>query len=93
MCCKSKRKRLCVIATERQEIMDKDDLDELAKKHDEKWDEVMQLAKQNGFIVQAYAGVATLISNKEQIENYGYEKFQKIQETNNSLENIEVQEM
>ena len=73
--------------------MDKEDLDELAKKHDEKWDEVMQLAKQNWFIVQAFSGVATLVSNKEQITNYGYEEYVKIQRTNSSLENIEEQEM
>jgi len=73
--------------------MYKEDLDELAEKHDAKWDEVMALAKENGFIVQAFSGVATLVSNKEQITNYGYEEYVKIQRTNSSLENIEEQEM
>ncbi len=73
--------------------MDKDDLDELAKKHDEKWDEIMDIAKKNGFIVQAFGGIATLITNKEQIENYGYEKYQQIQEMNSSLEQINQEEL
>lgn len=73
--------------------MDKDDLDELAKKHDEKWDEIMDIAKKNGFIVQAFGGTATLITNKEQIENYGYEKYQQIQEMNSSLEQINQEEL
>ena len=53
----------------------------------------MELAKKNGFIVQAYAGTATLITNKEQIANYGYEKYQKIQEMNSSLEEINQEEL
>lgn len=73
--------------------MEKEDLDELAKKHDEKWDKVMALAKKNGFIVQAFAGVATLITNKEQIKNYGYEEYQKIQKMNSSLEEINQEEL
>lgn len=73
--------------------MEKENLDELAKKHDEKWDEVMAVAKKNGFIVQAFAGTATLISNEEQIKNYGYEKYQKIQEMNSSLEEINQEEL
>lgn len=73
--------------------MDKDDLDELAKKHDEKWDEIMDIAKKNGFIVQAFGGITTLITNKEQIENYGYEKYQQIQEMNSSLEQINQEEL
>lgn len=73
--------------------MDKEDLDELAKKHDKKWDELMAIAKENGFIVQAFGGTATLITNKNQIENYGYEEYQKIQEMNDSLEKINDKEL
>lgn len=69
-------------------MIEKDLLDKLAEKHDEKWDEVMKLARENGFIIQAFSGTATLISNKEQIANYGYEEYEKIQETNSSLEPI-----
>lgn len=73
--------------------MEKESLDELAKKHDEKWDEVMALAKKNGFIVQAYGGTASLVTNKNQIEHYGYEKYQQIQEINSSLEEINQEEL
>lgn len=73
--------------------MEKEELDELAQKHDKKWDEVMAIAKENGFIIQAFAGTATLITNAEQIKSFGYEKYQKIQEMNNSLENVNQQEM
>ena len=73
--------------------MDKEDLDELAEKHDKKWDEVMEVAKTNGFIVQAFGGTATLITNKNQIEHYGYEKYQEIQKTNSSLEDIHQEEI
>ena len=68
--------------------MEKDLLKKLAKKHDANWDKVMVLAKANGFITQAFAGTAVLICNEEQIKNYGYEKYQQIQETNNSLNQI-----
>lgn len=73
--------------------MDKEDLEELAKKHDEKWDELMAIAKENGFVVQAFGGTATMITNKNQIENYGYEEYQKIQEMNDSLEKINDKEL
>ena len=65
--------------------MEKEKLNELAENHDKNWDKVMELAKQNGFIVQAFGGTATLITNKNQIENYGYEKYKQIQGTNNSI--------
>ena len=60
-------------------------LNELAKKHDEKWTEVMKLAQENGFIIQAAGGTAILVSNKNQIEHYGLEHFEKIQKTNGCL--------
>ncbi len=63
--------------------MEKEELDELAKKHDEKWDEVMAVAKKNGFIVQAFSGTASLVTNKNQIE----------QEMNSSLEQINQEEL
>ena len=69
-------------------MIEKNLLDKLAEKHDEKWDEVMNLARENGFIIQAFPGTATLISNKEQIANYGYEEYEKIQETNSTLDQI-----
>ena len=73
--------------------MDKEDLDELAEKHDKKWDEVMEVAKANGFIVQAFGGTATLITNKKKIEHYVYEKYQEIKKTNSSLEDIHQEEI
>lgn len=38
---------------------------------DQHWEEVMELAQRYGFIVQAYAGTATLATNAEQIEQLG----------------------
>lgn len=69
-------------------MLEKDVLNKLAKKHDANWNKVMKLAEENGFIIQAFAGTAVLVSNKEQIKSYGYEKYQKIQETNNTLNQI-----
>ncbi len=62
-----------------------DELRDLAKKHDEKWEEVMSLAKENGFIIQAAGGTAVLVSNRNQIEHYGLEHFEKIQKMNSCL--------
>lgn len=62
-----------------------DKLRNLAKKHDEKWEEVMKLAQENGFIIQACGGTAVLVSNRNQIEHYGLEHFEKIQKTNNCI--------
>lgn len=69
-------------------MLEKDLLKKLAKKHDANWDKVMELAKENGFITQAFGGTAILISNNEQIKNYGYEKYEQIQETNSTLNQI-----
>ena len=49
---------------------------------DERWNEVMQLAKQYGFIIQAAAGTAILATHKNQIEHYGEEKYRDIQRMN-----------
>lgn len=59
-----------------------EELNRIAKKHDEKWDEAMKIAKENGFIMQAFSGTAILITNENQIQKYGYEKYKKIQEMN-----------
>lgn len=67
--------------------VDAKELNELSEKNDKHWDEVMELAKKYGFIVQAFGGTATLISNKNQIEYYGYHKYKKIQEINNVIKN------
>lgn len=71
------------------ETVDIKALNELAEEHDKHWDEVMELAKKYGFIVQAFGGTATLISNKNQIINYEYHQYLKIQEMNNSIEDKE----
>lgn len=65
--------------------MDKKELNLLAENNDKNWDKVMKLAKENGFILQAFGGTATLSCNKVQIEQLGYEKYQTIQETNGVL--------
>lgn len=72
----------------KENFIGKDLLNKLAKKHDTNWDKVMKLAEENGFITQAFGGTAVLVSNKEQIKNYGYEKYQEIQETNSTINQI-----
>ena len=59
-----------------------EELNRIAKKHDEKWDEVMKIAKKNGFITQSFSGAAILITNENQIQQFGYEEYQKIQKMN-----------
>lgn len=49
---------------------------------DEKWSEVMSLARKYGFIVQAYGGVATLATHEVQKKELGEEKYQEIQKMN-----------
>lgn len=46
---------------------------------DEHWKEVMELAERYGFIVQAGGGTATLITHKNQLENYGETEYLRIQ--------------
>lgn len=70
-------------------MIERELLKKLAKKHDTNWDKVMKIAKENGFVTQAFAGTAILISNNEQIKSYGYEKYEKIQEMNSTLSQVE----
>lgn len=46
---------------------------------DKHWNEVMELARKHGFIVQAYGGVATLATHAVQKENFSEEKYQIMQ--------------
>lgn len=76
-----------MIEEEYKEITE-EQLKVLAEEHDKNWDKVMKLAKENGFIIQAFGGTATLICNDEQIKNYGYNQYKQIQRTNNTLSQI-----
>jgi len=42
----------------------------------DKWDEVMRLAQENGFIAMAYGGVAILICHEEQKKQNIFEQIQ-----------------
>lgn len=49
---------------------------------DKRWQEVMKLAEECGFILQAAGGTAILATNRVQLEEYGVEKYASIQRTN-----------
>lgn len=49
---------------------------------DAHWSEVMALAEQHGFILQAYGGVATLATHAVQLEELGEADYLKIQQMN-----------
>lgn len=49
---------------------------------DRYWVKVMELAKEHGFIAQAYGGVALLVTHAVQKERWGEEEYQRIQEMN-----------
>ncbi|MBX0319772.1 hypothetical protein [Shouchella clausii] len=49
---------------------------------DNHWNEVMELAKKYGFIVQAYGGVATLATHESQKSQLGMERYEEIQKMN-----------
>lgn len=49
---------------------------------DDRWEEVMKLAEQCGFIIQAAAGTAFLVTNRVQAEAYGPVKYADIQRMN-----------
>ena len=49
---------------------------------DKHWDEVMELAKKHGFIIQAYGGTATLATHSVQREYFGEDKYKRIQKMN-----------
>jgi len=69
-----------------------DKLRKIAKENDANWDKVMNLARENGFVTQAYGGTAVLVSNNEQIRNYGYKDYVKIQKANGLLEEVKVED-
>jgi hypothetical protein len=46
---------------------------------DAHWEEVLKLAEQHGFIVQAFGGAAVLATHAVQIEQYGEERYRQIQ--------------
>lgn len=48
---------------------------EKVKELDSHWKEVMDLAKQYGFIGQAYGGTAILLTHQNQLEADGEEKY------------------
>lgn len=49
---------------------------------DQRWTEVMKLAKANGFILQAYGGTATLATQKVQLDELGLAKYLQVQKAN-----------
>lgn len=49
---------------------------------DRHWKEVMDLARQYGFIAQAYGGTALLITHRVQLEEYGERGYLRIQKMN-----------
>lgn len=49
---------------------------------DDRWEEIMKLAEQCGFILQAAAGTAFLATNRVQAQEYGAERYADIQRMN-----------
>lgn len=49
---------------------------------DQHWAEVMDLAEQYGFILQAYAGTAVLATHRSQLEELGEPEYLRIQQMN-----------
>lgn len=49
---------------------------------DKHWHDVMELATQYGFIIQAYGGTATLATHRNQLEQLGEAEYLKIQQIN-----------
>lgn len=49
--------------------------EEKLKELDSHWSEVLGLAVQYGFVVQAYGGTATLLTHKNQLEAAGEEQY------------------
>ena len=58
---------------------------DLKKQHmeacDAHWDEIMKEARANGFVLQAYGGVATLVSHRSQMED-GVARYRLTQKMN-----------
>jgi hypothetical protein len=57
-------------------------LREYGKQADMHWKEVMDLAECYGFILNAYGGIATLGTHKNQLENLGEREYLRIQQMN-----------
>ena len=49
---------------------------------DDKWDEVMALAREAGFITSSYGGTAILMTHDRQKELLGDAEYQRIQKMN-----------
>ena len=49
---------------------------------DDKWDEVMALARSAGFITAAYGGMAVLMTHDRQKESLGDDEYVRIQKMN-----------
>lgn len=53
---------------------------------DSHWSEVVGLAVQHGFVVQAYGGAVTLLTHKNQLEAVGEEQYIKRQREMNFID-------
>lgn len=53
---------------------------------DSHWSEVVGLAAQYGFVVQAYGGTVTLLTHKNQLEAVGEEQYIKRQRAMNCID-------
>lgn len=56
------------------------------KELDSHWSEVVGLAAQYGFVVQAYGGAVTLLTHKNQLEAVGEEQYIRRQREMNSID-------
>ena len=57
-------------------------LREYGEQADTHWEEVMNLAESYGFILNAYGGIATLGTHRNQLENLGEPEYLRIQQMN-----------
>lgn len=57
-------------------------LKEYGKEADRHWQEVLELAEKYGFIIQASAGTAVLVSHENQLKEYGESEYLRIQQMN-----------
>lgn len=60
----------------------KDSCPKYSEEADRHWSEVMRLAEKYGFILQAAAGIATLITHKNQMGHFGEAEYLRIQQMN-----------
>lgn len=56
------------------------------KELDGHWNEVMELAVKYGFVTQAYGGLATLATHKNQLDGFGAEDYIKRQHDMNRID-------